>query len=145
MKVVVDTNVLVSGLLTPFGPSGKIIRMLLAGKFIVHYDPRILLGYHEVLSRQKFKFNSNDIDTLIDFINHYGHIVPSTPLKKPLPDPDDEPFLEVAIAGNVKCLITGNIAHYPDSSRQGITILSPSEFLEFYREENEDTEPGGED
>ena len=84
----------------------------------------------------------DDVETLIDFINYFGEIVSSTPLKNPLPDPDDEPFLEVAIAGNVKCLITGNIAHYPDSSRHGITILSPSEFLEFYRKENEYTEPG---
>jgi len=145
MKVVLDTNVLVSGLLTPFGPSGEIIRMLSAGKLILHYDSRILLEYHEVLFRPKFKFNTNDIDTLIDFINNSGQIVPSSPLKKPLPDLDDEPFLEVAIAENVKCLITGNTAHYTDSSRQGITILSPSEFLEFYREENEYTEQSGED
>ena len=59
----------------------------------------------------------------------------TAPLKDPLPDPDDEPFLEVAIAEKVKCIITGNIADYPPSSREGINILSSSELIEFYRKE----------
>ena len=145
MKVVLDTNILVSGLLTPFGPSGEIIRMVSAGKLILHYDARILLEYHEVLSRSKFKFNMEEIDTLLGFINQSGQITSSGPLKKPLPDPDDEPFLEVAVAGQVKCLITGNMGHYPGSSRQGIKVLSPSAFIKFYRKEVEGTEPSGEE
>lgn len=139
MKIVLDTNVLVSGLLTPFGPSGEIVRMISAGKLILHIDARILSEYQEVLHRAKFKFNKEYIGILLDFIQQYGQFVSSIPLKNPLPDPDDEPFLEVAIAGNVKSLITGNIVHYPSSSREGINIHSPSEFLEFYRKQNEDT------
>ena len=63
------------------------------------------------------------------------------PLKTSLLDPDDEPFLEVSIAGKATCLVTGNIAHYPAVSRQNIEIFSPSEFLEHYRKQSEDTEP----
>ena len=81
---------------------------------------------------------------LLDFIQQYGQFVSAEPLTNSLPDPDDEPFLEVAIAAKVKCLVTGNLAHYPLSSRKGINILSPSEFLDFYRRKNEDTEPRGE-
>ena len=77
---------------------------------------------------------------MISFIKHNGQFVSALPLKSSLPDPDDEPFLEVAIAGNVRSLITGNIAHYPSSLREGINILSPSKFLEYYRKENEATE-----
>ena len=135
MKIVLDTNVLVSGLLTPYGPGGEIVRMVSAGKLILCIDARILLEYHEVIHRPKFKFNKDHIDTLISFIKHYGQLVSTAPLKDPLPDPDDEPFLEVAIAEKVKCIITGNIADYPPSSREGINILSSSEFLEFYRKE----------
>ena len=40
MIIVLDTNVLVSGLLTPFGSSGEIIRMVSAGKLILEYDSR---------------------------------------------------------------------------------------------------------
>ncbi len=140
MKIVLDTNVLVSGLLTPFGLSGEIVRMVSAGKLILYIDARILSEYHEVLQRPKFNFNNDHINTLISFIKHNGQFVSALPLKSPLPDPDDEPFLEVAIAGNVKCLITGNIVHYPFSHREGINILSPSEFLGYYRKENEGTE-----
>ena len=83
---------------------------------------------------------------LLDFIKQYGQFVSTVPLKNRLPDLDDEPFLEAAIAGKVSCLVTGNIAHFPHSPRQeGIKILSPSEFLDFYRKQNEDTEPSGED
>jgi predicted nucleic acid-binding protein len=70
-------------------------------------------------------------------------MVSAAPLKVPLPDADDEPFLEVAISNKVSCLITGNIAHYPHSSRHGINIFSPSEFLKFYRKQKQVPERGG--
>jgi uncharacterized protein len=142
MKIVLDTNVLVSGLLTPFGPSGEIIRMLFSGELILHIDARILSEYQEVLNRPKFKFNKDHIGLLLDFIKQYGQFVSSSPLKNPLPDPDDEPFLEVAIAGSVKALITGNLVHYPNSFREGINIVSPGEFVEMYRKIDKSTEPG---
>ncbi len=142
MKIVLDTNVLVSGLLTPFGPSGKIVRMVSAGELILYIDARILSEYQKVLHRPKFKFNKDHISILLDFIKLYGQFVSSLPLKNRLPDPDDEPFLEVAIAGKVRSLIIGNIVHYPPSSRKGIKIFSPSEFLEFFRKQNRTTEQG---
>ena len=135
MKIVLDTNVLISGLLTPFGPSGKIVRMVSAGELILYIDARILSEYNEVLHRPKFKFDKDHISILLDFIKQYGQFVSSLPLKNHLPDPDDEPFLEVAIAGKVRYLVTGNIVHYPSSSREDIKIFSPSEFLEFYRKQ----------
>ncbi len=55
MKIVLDTNVLVSGLLTPFGPTGEIVRMVSAGELILAIDARILSEYQEVLHRPKFK------------------------------------------------------------------------------------------
>jgi predicted nucleic acid-binding protein len=47
-----------------------------------------------------------------------------------LPDPDDEPFLEVAIAGRVEAIVTGNKRHFPKKDYKGVRILSPAEFLE---------------
>jgi putative PIN family toxin of toxin-antitoxin system len=140
MKIVLDTNILVSGLLTPFGPSGEIDRMLFSGKLILHLDARILSEYRDVLNRPKFKFNKDHIDLLLDFIKQYGQFVSSSPLQNPLPDPDDEPFLEAAIAGNVKALITGNSVHYPNSLREGINIVSPAEFIDIYRKIDKSTD-----
>ena len=133
MRIVLNTNVFVSGLLTPFGSSGEIVRMVFSGELILCIDARILSEYKEVLNRPKFKFDKHKITILIDFIMQYGQVVSSSPLKRPLPNPDDEAFLEVAIAGNAKTLITGNKIHYPSSSREGTEILSPSEFIELLR------------
>ena len=46
------------------------------------------------------------------------------------PDPDDEPFLEVALSGGVKAIVTGNKRHFPRKEYEGVKILSPAEFLE---------------
>ena len=140
MKIVLDTNVLVSGLLTPFGPNGEIVRMVSAGILILQYDSRILLEYREVLNRPKFQFNKDNIDTLLAYVKQNGQLIPASPLKQRLPDPDDEPFLEIAIAGRAACLITGNKSHFPRQSRLGMKILSPSGFNDFYRKRRKDTE-----
>ncbi len=141
MKIVLDTNVLVSGLLIPFGSSGEIVRMVFSGELLLYIDARILSEYQDVLHRQKFNFDKDHIGILLDFIKLYGQFISSSPLTNRLPDPDDEPFLEVAIAGRVRSLVTGNTAHYPSQLREGIDIYSPSEFIEFYRKKNKDTEP----
>jgi uncharacterized protein len=135
MKIVLDTNVLVSGLLSPFGSSGEIVRMVSSGELILCLDARILSEYQDVMRRPKFKFNKTLIGVLIDYIHQNGQFVSGSPLKNALPDVDDEPFLEIAIAAKVKFLITGNILHYPPLSREGIDILSPADFIKLYREQ----------
>lgn len=133
MKVVLDTNVLVSGLLTPFGPCGEIVRMVSSAELTLALDARILIEYQEVLARPKFRFDQDKIAALIDHIEHRGMTVASSPLPQSLPDVDDEPFLAVAIAAQVVCIVTGNQIHFPADLCPGVTIFSPSEFFTFYR------------
>jgi len=133
MNIVLDTNVLVSGLLSPFGPCGEIVRMVSSAELTLAFDARILTEYREVLCRPKFKFDPVKIDTILDHIEHCGCVVASSPLRNSLPDADDEPFLEVAFAANVVCIVTGNHIHFPPELCQGVTVLSPSEFLLFFR------------
>jgi putative PIN family toxin of toxin-antitoxin system len=133
MNIVLDTNVLVAGLLAPFGPCGEIVRMVSSGELTLSYDARIILEYTEVLHREKFRFDEEKLTALLDYIAHNGKKTASSPLAQTLPDHDDEPFLEVAVAGLVACLVTGNRAHFPVRSRQGVKVLSPSEFLAFYK------------
>jgi len=133
MKVALDTNVLVSGLLNPFGSSGEIVRMVASEELKICYDARILLEYKEVLLRPKFSFNPTNVNDLLVQIEACGLAVATIPLPKHLPDPDDEPFLEAGLAGKAPYLITGNPKHYPLSKEQSITIVSPTEFLEIYR------------
>lgn len=134
MNIVLDTNVLVAGLLSPFGPCGEIVRMVSSGEVRLALDARILTEYQEVLVRPKFKFDQDKVAAILDFVEHRGIIVAASPLKQPLPDPDDEPFLEVTIAARVACLVTGNHVHFPAESCQGVTVLSPTEFLTLYRQ-----------
>lgn len=129
MNVVLDTNVLVAGLLSPFGPCGEIVRMVSSGEPALCSDARILSEYNDVLKRPKFRFEPDKVDALLDFIAIRGEVVAASPLPEPLPDPDDEPFLAVAIAGRAACLVTGNRSHFPARLRQGVTLLSPREFL----------------
>lgn len=133
MKIVLDTNVLVSGLLTPFGPNGEILRMIFSGELALCLDARILAEYKDVLLRPKFRFDKEHIDVLLDYMIQTSEIISSLPLQNRLPDSDDEPFLEAAIAGRVVSLVTGNHIHFPPSPFMGITIFSPSQFVEFYR------------
>ncbi|MCX5686604.1 MAG: putative toxin-antitoxin system toxin component, PIN family [Candidatus Omnitrophica bacterium] len=132
MRVVIDTNVLVSGLLSPYGAAAEVVRMLVAGSIELLYDARIVSEYEEVLSRPKFSFDTDKVGYLIEFITHFGVPVSAIPLSKHLPDHDDEPFLEIAIAGKAECLITGNVTHYPIKSRRKIRILAPRQFLNKY-------------
>lgn len=135
MKVVVDTNVLVAGLLSPFGPPGEIVRMIASGTLHLCFDARILTEYSEVLARPKFQFRSELTQALLEQIKTEGLSVAGDPLPARLPDPTDEPFLEAAIAGDADCLITGNIKHFPSAKRQGAVVLSPSEFLDYFRKQ----------
>lgn len=133
MIIVLDTNVLVSGLLTPFGSSGEIIRMVSTGKLVLEYDSRILSEYREILNRPKFQFNKEMIEAVVEFIKSTSQVVSASPLKIQLPDPDDAPFLEVAIEGDSEYLITGNKKHYPAKYCKGIEVLSPNEFIDTYQ------------
>jgi len=133
VKLVLDTNVVVSGLLSPFGPPGDIIRMVASGDLELCYDARILSEYRKVLLRQKFPFDRTHVEDLLEQIEVCGYVITGKPLIKRLPDSDDESFLEVALEGEAQYLVTGNLRHYPVKKRQGILVLSPREFLEIYR------------
>ena len=133
MKVVIDTNVLVSGLLTPFSNCGEIVRMVASGSLQLVFDARITCEYAEVLARPKFGFESAAVDALLSFIQSNGIVASGNPLPESLPDPFDDVFLEVAIASNAELLVTGNLRHFPPDCRQGVRVVSPAEFLQLVR------------
>lgn len=135
MNIVLDTNVLVAGLLSPFGACGEIVRMVSSGELILSFDARILLEYDEVLRRPKFQFEEEKVAALLDYIVYRGQKVAPSPLANSLPDYDDESFLEVAIAGQASYIITGNQNHFPSELCLGVKVFSPKEFLVFYKKQ----------
>jgi putative PIN family toxin of toxin-antitoxin system len=136
MKIVLDTNVLVAGLLSAFGPPAQILRLLVSGDLITCYDARIIKEYSDVLNRPKFGFNKDAVVWLLDYIVQNGQAVAALTLTNHLPDADDEAFLEVAISGQADVLVTGNLSHFPKRLFGKMSVLSPADFLSFYKKNN---------
>ena len=131
MVIVLDTNVLVSGLLNPFGPPGRVLDQVLMNTVRVAFDDRILDEYSEVLARPKFGFSRPNTQALTDHLRLNGKQVVSAPIRASnLPDAGDIPFAEVAISASVDALVTGNLGHFDLLDKEGVPVLSPSEFLE---------------
>ena len=133
MKAILDTNVLVSGLLCPSGAPGEIVRMLVSGVIELIYDARIIWEYEEVLKTPKFGIPEQLVGDIVVFVKHCGHVTAAPPLKTRLSDINDEPFLEAAISGRSDFLITGNVAHYQAPARHGVKVVSPAEFIAEHR------------
>lgn len=129
MRIVLDTNVLVSALLSPNGAPASILQLVLAGRVVLCFDARILSEYREVLRRAKFDFGMNLVDEFLDFLESEGELVASVPLPLSLPDPDDAMFLEVAAAGSADYVVTGNVKHFPTRRRSGDSVVSARDFL----------------
>ena len=130
--IVLDTNVVVSALLNPLGAPAQILGLTLAGELTAAYDSRILLEYRDVLRRREFGFSRRRVADILEALEGDGLSVTPRPLSERLPDPADEPFLEVAVAAGAE-LITGNLRHFPPACRAGVTVLLPRGFLESLR------------
>ena len=129
MRIVLDTNVLVSAFLKPQGKPARILQRVLSGEVTLLVDDRILGEYCEVLSRPKFKLPETAKIEVLDYISREGEVVPSESIEEDLPDADDLPLLEVAITGVADALVTGNKRHFPADRLRGVRVLSPAEFL----------------
>jgi putative PIN family toxin of toxin-antitoxin system len=134
LRIVLDTNVLVSGLRSPYGAPADVLRMVVGGTVTLCVDARILVEYEQVLARPRFGFVPDAVDALIGFIETEGEHVVAPPWRVPLPDPDDAPFLEVALAGRAACLVTGDLAQVPVAARGGVEVRTPAAFVDSMRE-----------
>lgn len=128
--VVLDTNILVSALLSPFGQPARVLDLVLTGEVRLAFDDRLMAEYREVLARPKFGFRQEDVQALIDYLLAEGEPVVALPLFVTLPDSDDLPFLEVAAQANA-VLVTGNKAHYQGAPTIAV-VLTPREFLDLW-------------
>ena len=124
VRAVIDTNVLVSSLLSPSGAPGKVFDHVLNGNVAMCYDANIMSEYREVLNRPKFRFNSRAVDQVLDFTVQSGVSVVPAPLSVAFTDEDDKVFYEVAVHAK-GYLVTGNAQHYPKDP----IVVSVSEFL----------------
>jgi putative PIN family toxin of toxin-antitoxin system len=124
---VIDTNVFVSAALTPGGIYDQVLQCAVAGLFVPVWDNQILSEYREVLARPKFRLSKTAVRALLDALPASGFRRGMSLKEVCLPDPDDLPFVAVALAAPDKTIITGNPRHYPEIEMQklGVKILSP--------------------
>ena len=132
MKVVLDTNVVVSGLINKEGACGHILSLLFAGLLQPGVDDRIVHEYETVLARPLFRILPDDAQEALRIIRLRAERAASLPLRVALPDPSDLPFLEVAAAAEA-ILVTGNARHFPRHARAGVTVMTPKDFLDLLR------------
>lgn len=137
MLVVVDTNVLVSGLLNGAGMPGKIIDLALENRFQVAYDDRILGEYEDVLARPELHIRPALARAVIAHIELSGCLVEATPLPhEGFSDPDDMPFVEVFITAGAQALVTGNLRHFAPLVEKGSAVYTPAQFIETFFSES---------
>jgi putative PIN family toxin of toxin-antitoxin system len=127
--VVLDTNVLISAGIGRPGPPARIIdEWVLGGQIQVLTCPRILREYRDVTARDKLRRYGFPPRWLDFMIMNSLQLPDPHEWPHPLPDPTDAPFLALAkISG--AWLVTGNLKHFPKSSRDGVIVLSPTDYL----------------
>ena len=123
MRIVLDTNVLVSALMTPHGAPAAVVSNILAGRLALLFDERILDEYRAVLTRPRVAFDPGQVDTLLGALEGGGSGIGAAPLDIDWVDPDDAPFLEVAVTGQADALVTGNLKHFPNNR---VPIVTPA-------------------
>ncbi|MBR7064438.1 MAG: putative toxin-antitoxin system toxin component, PIN family [Treponema sp.] len=129
--VVIDTNVLVSALITrnESSPTVQILRFLANGDIVPVYSDEILKEYSEVLRREKFKLPENIVIEILDDIVDNGlKVIDLAKVDEVMFDPKDIVFYAVTLSAQDKnaFLVTGNGKHFPRKP----FVVTPLELVE---------------
>ena len=129
-RAVFDTNVIVSGFLSPAGPPGRVIEWLRSGAVQAVLDDRIAAEYAEVLAHPVFQLPAAAVDIVLVASRARAFWAEAAAGQRivGLPDPDDAPFLECARTAGVP-LVTGNLRHFPKSVAGKVPVLTPVQFV----------------
>ena len=130
-RAVLDTNVLVSALISPGGPSAALLLELRAGAFELVASPTLLAELREVLGREKFRRYVTEAEAIayVDLIRHEATVLddPAPSVQPVSADPDDEYQVDLARAAAADALVSGD-AHLLDL-RERLPVLTPAQFL----------------
>lgn len=128
-RVVLDTNILVSALLQPLGPSAQLLLLVLTGSIRLCLTGSIYAEYEDVISRPRFQRSTEVIGGTLEAIRKSSPWVRPEQSVSVCSDPDDDIFLECAQAAEADYLVTGNLKHFP-SSWVGTQVVSPRWLLD---------------
>lgn len=129
MRIVLDTNVIVSALLKPASVPGRALAAIWAADVVVLYDARIDHEYRDVLRRPKFRaISAQLVDDFLATLSRRGRDLGHVPAwAGTMTDDDDRVFVEVALAGRANAIVTGNIRDYP--AGLGFDVHPPATLL----------------
>jgi putative PIN family toxin of toxin-antitoxin system len=133
LRLVLDTNVVVSGALKPQGLQRTVLNFALTPPALLFCSPIILAEYREVLGRPELRIPVAERRQLMDLIESRSHSVEPSERLDACHDPDDNVFLECAQASRADYLVTGNKQHFPEfwkstkivNGRELLSIIAP--------------------
>ncbi len=130
MRVVLDTNVLISALFFA-GLPGRILGAWIDERFELLASVEILREYRRVVAKLERRFSSVEAQSLLDLVIRHCHLVePALVPRSACDDPDDLKFLGCAAAGRARCIVSGDQALVRASGFQGIEVLTPRTFAQ---------------
>lgn len=136
INVVIDTNVLVAGLIGANGPNRKILRLCLEGELQPYVGIALYLEYNDLLNRSNIQALCNQTSvSLQEFLDGFAKIcIPATAryLWRPnLKDEADNHIVELAIATQAKYIVTNNIRDFAQAElkRLGYDVIKPEDLL----------------
>jgi len=132
IKVVPDTNVIISAILFG-GLPRKVFELAIKGELEVYLSPLILDELRDLLIRPKFGFSAEQAEKIADEVYSISRFVsPEKHITVVKDDPDDNMILECAIKAHASYIITGDSHLLDIETFEGISIVSPAEFLEAF-------------
>jgi predicted nucleic acid-binding protein len=134
IQIVIDTNVLVAAARSNAGASFELLRLFANGdtRWQWNISTAVLLEYEAVLKREQHRQGRSLalIDRFLDEIAAQANRHAIFYLIRPfLTDPDDELFLELALASGSGYIVSHNRDDFRDAGRFGLKVLTPGEFL----------------
>jgi len=133
LKLVVDTNVIISALLKTESNPALILSLILRGDCKLCVTEKIFSEYEEVSARGKFK--KLDRASVREFLSMLRSkalwVAPKVTIDDVAKDPEDNAFLECALESKADFLITGNIHHFPEEKFHRTSIVTPAEFVSY--------------
>ncbi len=130
MRIVLDTNVLMSGIFFS-GPPYRILQAWRDERVQLAVCLEILAEYRQVAARLSQRYKGIDISSLLDLVAVHSHVVQATPLPKPIcDDPKDDIFLACALAAGTRIVVSGDKHLLAVSGWAGIRVLRPKIFVD---------------
>jgi putative PIN family toxin of toxin-antitoxin system len=134
LRVVLDTSTVVSGIVG--GISAEVIDLLREGAFQAIVSEEILQEYTQVLRRPRFSFPSWVVTDILNFFATQSiRVTPRIPVRVVVEDPDDNKFLEAALAGQADYILSGDNHLLRLETFEGIPIIGSRQFLQLIRGE----------